>query len=137
MKRARKLSDEMDLSDEDLLDDEEDKKENEDHARYMSILNRATPEQKKRHDEMHMTYFYSASDKKVKEPFENLLKNIIGHIPSEDICFATAIAAKIYVGELIEAALVVAKEKGESGHVTPAQLQAARRRLKKTLKRIL
>jgi transcription initiation factor TFIID subunit 11 len=137
-KRGRKASEELDLSDEDLQDDEDDHKTNdEDLIRRMTIINQATPEQKRRYNEMMITYFYSNKDKKVKEPFENLLKNILGYVPTEDICLATSTAAKMYVGELVETALMVAKERGEVGHVTPSQLQESRRRLKKTMKRIL
>ena len=137
-KRGRKASEDFDLSDEDLQDDDEDHKTNdEDLIRRMKIVNQATPEQKKRYNEMMITYFYNSKDKKVKEPFENMLKNILGYVPAEDICLATSTAAKMYVGELIETALGVAKERGEFGHVNPSQLQEARRRLKKTMKRIL
>jgi transcription initiation factor TFIID subunit 11 len=138
MKRGRKMSDDLDLSDQDLLEDDEEIKVDEDQQRFFNILDKATPEQKRRYDEFHLTYFYNPTDtERQNERFEGIVRNILGTNTSEDILLITAAAAKIYVGELIEAALEVSKENDDTGPIKPFHLQEARRRLRKVTKRIL
>ena len=89
---------------------------------------------------MHATYLYNprlGESDRVNEKFEGLIKNIIGTTPTDDMLLALAAAAKIYVGEIVESALEVSKENKDLGPLTPMHVQEARRRLKKTFKRIL
>jgi hTAFII28-like protein conserved region len=140
MKRARKVSEDLDASDLDLLEEDEESKVDEEQLRFFSILNRATPEQNQRYEVMHATYLFNPSlgeSDTVNQRFESLIRNIIGTGPSKEMLCALAATAKIYVGELIESALEISKENKDIGHLAPSHIQEARRRLKKISKRIL
>ena len=140
MKRGRKVSEDFDASDLELLEDEDERKVDEEQQRFYSILSRATPEQKDRYEVMHATYLFNPSlgeSDRANEKFENLIRNLIGGPPSKDMMCALAASTKIYIGELIEAALEVSKENKDLGHLSPLHLQEARRRLRKISKRIL
>lgn len=140
MKRGRKVSEDFDASDLELLDEDEEKKVDEEQQRFFSILARATKEQNERYEVMHATYLFNPSlgeSDRANEKFESLVRNLLGGAPSKDMMCALAAAAKIYVGELVETSLEVAKENNEKGHISPLQLQESRRRLRKISKRIL
>lgn len=65
------------------------------------------------------------------------MSGIIGGAPQKDILAAVSAAAKIYVGELVEEGLEIAKSNGDLGSLSINHIQEARRRLKKISKRIL
>ncbi|CAG9327702.1 unnamed protein product [Blepharisma stoltei] len=132
-----KNSEDLDISDRELLEEDDDANLDEEQIRLQSILERATEEQRDRYEVMHETYLWSPTISASNEKLERIVAGIIGGTPQKDILSAVAAAAKIYVGELVEEALEVAKINGDVGCLATNHVQEARRRLKKISKRIL
>jgi hypothetical protein len=58
---------------------------------------------------------------------KRLIKNILG-IESKKLRISVQVAAKVFVGELVERAIEVAAEEGHKSKLLPRHLQEARRR---------
>jgi len=136
----------LDISDEELLEEEEEIKVDEEKARIAKILENATTEQFRRYEAMKNTFLFRPKGEskvqtqtkgKEEHPFKKLTRNIIGQELSDNTLTILSGASKIYIGELVEKALEVAKQQGDEGPLQPFHLQEARRMLRSTTKRIL
>lgn len=137
MRRNRDVESDSDSNDM-FLDDEDERKISEEENRINQILQRVTPEQRERYFLMKKANFYESKNS-TDDRLSNLLRSL-GNLkvpPSSKVLLAVNAAAKIYIGEIVEEALKVAKDMGHTGPVSTKHLHQARLKLKKKSKRIL
>lgn len=94
-------------------------------AKMQSILSQFTEEQMSRYESFRRSGFQ-------KSVMKRLLGSITGSnkISFAQITIVVSGIAKIFVGELVETAKVVMKERNESGPIRPCHIREAHRRLK-------
>eukprot|EP00730_Choanoeca_flexa_P007124 TRINITY_DN12281_c1_g9_i3.p1 TRINITY_DN12281_c1_g9~~TRINITY_DN12281_c1_g9_i3.p1 ORF type:complete len:160 (+),score=31.06 TRINITY_DN12281_c1_g9_i3:947-1426(+) len=89
------------------------------------LLDSFTPEQRERHEMYRRSKFKLANVKKIMSTI------MPGINPDKTTLIVMAAIAKVYTGELVEAALDVQQERGHGGPLLPAHVREALRRLQR------
>lgn len=111
-------SDDLDL----MTDDSTYRRE--DSHRVQSIISAMSEEELLRYETFRRSGFPKAAIKKY-------INNVIGQAVNPNFVIAVSGLAKVFVGEMIEIAKIVQKEKQESGPLLPSHIHEAYRRLYK------